>query len=431
MYCPDCNSENIRKNGVRRGLQRYACNKCKRNWTEGSSTPQLSGRVTSTSSSWDDLNYKFIDAEFLSEKGPPTLDELLDKFSIKKDDWEVTNFKINQWDVAAKYEVDGKIHWNVHTNYQAKATLLRKIPIKCSFPTVHGAIVKTINFNKVKFKKRKLNKCIIVPDLQAGYSRDMQTSKMTPLHDLKALSIVTRIIKNIKPDKIIILGDMLDLPDWSTHFLLRPEFAFTTQASLDFVSSWISEVRPYCKEMIYIEGNHEKRMIDSIVKNTIQAYGIRPANEPEVPPVISIPYLLGLYKMDVEYVGDYPKGEYYINNNLVCVHGNKVGAKSGQTSTKLLENARISIISGHTHRLEMAHKTIWTRGIPKIYQAVSLGTLAMIDGTVPSSSARHNWQQGFGVVEYDDEKFNVEVVGIYEGFCIYRGKEYKAVSSIE
>ena len=79
----------------------------------------------------------------------------------------------------------------------------------------------------------------------------------------------------------------------------------------------------------------------------------------------------------------------------------------------------------------MAHKTIWTRGTPKIYQAVSLGTLARIDGTVPSSSARHNWQHGFGVVEYDDEKFNVEVVGIYEGFCIYRGKEYKAVSSVE
>ena len=427
MNCPDCNSLNTKKNGVRRGLQRYNCNSCKRHWTEGTATPQLVSGVTSISSSWDELNYKFIDAEFSGGEGPPTLDELLDKFSVKKDDWEVTNFKINQWDVAAKSEVDGKIVWNVHTNYQAKATLLRKIPIKCSFPIIHGAVVKPINFDKVKFKKRELHKCIVIPDLQAGYSRDMQTSEMTPLHDLKALSIVTRIIKQVKPDKIVLLGDMLDLPDWSTHYLVRPEFTFTTQASLDFVSSWIAGVRPYCKEMVYIEGNHEKRMIDSIVKNTIQAYGIRPANEPDVPPVVSIPYLLGLHKMGVDYVGDYPKGEYYINNNLVCIHGNKVGAKSGQTSTKLLENARISVISGHTHRLEMAHKTIWSRGTPKIYQAVSLGTLAMIDGTVPSSSARHNWQQGFGVVEYDDEKFNIEVVGIYEGLCIYRGKEYNAL----
>jgi predicted phosphodiesterase len=249
---------------------------------------------------------------------------------------------------------------------------------------------------------------------------------MTSLHDTEAIELLDKVIESIKPDKVVLLGDMLDLPDWSTHYLVKPEFTYTTQASIDWLSSWIHNIRPYCKDMIYIEGNHEKRMIDSIIKNTIQAYGIRPANEPEAPPLVSIPYLLGLHKMGVEYVGEYPKGEYYINNNLVCIHGNKVGAKSGQSVTKLLENARISIITGHTHRLEMAHKTIWTRGEPRFYQAATLGTLSRIDGIVPSGGARHNWQQGFGVVEYNDEIFNIETVGIYSGKCIYRGKLYEA-----
>ena len=426
MICPHCDSTNTKKNGTREsGSQRYKCNDCERHWSDSSDVipANISG---STSSSWEEGNYKYIDSNFVHRDKPPSLDELLDNFSIDRSEWEITNFKVNQWDVSAKEEVDGKVVWNTHTNYQAKATLLRKKPVKCDFPIIHGAVVRDVNFNKIKFFDNGLKKCIVVPDMQVGFKRNMQTGEMTSLHDTEAIELLDKVIESIKPDKVVLLGDMLDLPDWSTHYLVKPEFTYTTQASIDWLSSWIHNIRPYCKDMIYIEGNHEKRMIDSIIKNTIQAYGIRPANEPEAPPLVSIPYLLGLHKMGVEYVGEYPKGEYYINNNLVCIHGNKVGTKSGQSVTKLLENARISIITGHTHRLEMAHKTIWTRGEPRFYQAATLGTLSRIDGIVPSGGARHNWQQGFGVVEYNDEIFNIETVGIYSGKCIYRGKLYEA-----
>lgn len=369
-------------------------------------------------------NYATLEGTFVDGKAP-TLGDLLAKFSIDAKIWEVTNFRVNQWDVSAKEEIDGKIHWNVHTNYQARATLMRKTPVKCAFPPVQGANVGKLKLS-VKLPKRKRSIDVVVPDSQVGYRRDLQTGEMNPLHDLKAIGIVTKVIKEMKPNRVVLLGDMIDLPDWSTHFIHSPEFAFTTQASIDWMSSWLKEIRPYCNELIYIEGNHEKRMVDSIVKNTVQAYGIRPANEPEAPPVLSIPYLLGLHKMDIQYVGGYPRGEFYINNNLVCIHGHKVGAKSGQSVMKILDDARISTIMGHIHRLEMAHKTIWTQGMPKFYQAVSLGTTARIDGIVPSGSARHNWQQGFGVIEYDDEDFQIDTVGIYEGKAIYRGKAYES-----
>ena len=263
-----------------------------------------------------------------------------------------------------------------------------------------------------------------MPDSQCGFKRNLETGELTPLHDLKAIAIATEIIKDLKPDRVIMLGDMLDLPDWSTHFVRSPEFYFTTQPSLNYVASWIKELRPYCKEMVYIEGNHEKRMIDSIVQNTIQAYGIKPANEPKSAPILSVPYLLGLDKLDVQYVGNYPHGEFYINNNLVCIHGIKVGAQSGQSVMKLLNSPRISIIQGHVHRLEMAHKTVWTHGKPKIYQAISCGTLCRIDGIVPGGGTRYNWQQGIGVIEYTDEDFQIDTIGIYEGKSIFRGKSY-------
>ena len=418
--CPNCSSNKYKKNGHRRGLQRYKCNECKKEWSDSRSEEPLSNINSSTAT--EELNYKYITDNVVAKK-PPTLKSLLEKFDVSEDEWKVTNFKVNQWDVSAKEEIDGRIVWNTHTNYQANATLVRKIPIVCDFPSVQGAKVSPLKFN-VKIPKRKLKIDVILPDSQCGYKRDLNTGELTPLHDLRAISIATEIIKDIKPDRIIMLGDMLDLPDWSTHFVRSPEFYFTTQPSLDYVASWISDLRPYCDEMVYIEGNHEKRMIDSIVQNTIQAYGIKPANEPKSAPIISVPYLLGLDKLDVQYVGNYPHGEFYINNNLVCIHGNKVGAKSGQSVMKLLDSPRISIIQGHVHRLEMAHKTVWTHGNPKIYQAISCGTLCRIDGVVPGGGTRYNWQQGVGIVEYTDEDFQIDTIGIYEGKSIFRGKQY-------
>ena len=420
MMCPKCGSNKYKKNGKRNDLQRYKCNECYREWSDTRGDEPLSN--VNTSSFTEELNYTYITDNVVSGKAP-TLDSLLKKFEISQDEWKVTNFKVNQWDVSAKEEIDGKIVWNTHTNYQANASLVRIVPIKCEFPAVQGATVSPLKFN-VKIPNRKLKVDVILPDSQCGYKRDLNTGELTPLHDLRAISIATEIIKDIKPDRVIMLGDMLDLPDWSTHFVRSPEFYFTTQPSLDYVASWITELRPYCKDMVYIEGNHEKRMIDSIVQNTIQAYGIKPANEPKSAPVISVPYLLGLDKLNVEYVGNYPHGEFYINDNLVCIHGNKVGPKSGQSVMKLLDSPRISIIQGHVHRLEMAHKTVWTHGNPKIYQAISCGTLCRIDGVVPGGGTRYNWQQGVGIVVYTDEDFQIDTIGIYEGKSIFRGKQY-------
>ena len=420
MTCPKCGSDYVKKNGKRGEVQRYKCNNCKKQFSN--TDDFFNDSNVSTSSMVEELNYVYI-TDNVSDGKAPTLQTLLEKFNVSEEEWKVTNFKVNQWDVSAKEEVDGKIVWNTHTNYQARASLVRKIPVKCDFPSVQGATVGDVKLN-VKTPKRNLKVDIVLPDAQVGFKRDIHSGELAPLHDLKAIAIATEIIKEIKPDRIIMLGDMLDLPDWSTHFVRSPEFYFTTQPSLDWLASWIKELRPYCKEMVYIEGNHEKRMIDSIVQNTIQAYGIKPANEPDVPPIVSVPYMLGLHKIGVEYIGNYPHGEFYINDNLVCIHGNKVGPKSGQSIMKMLDSPRISVIQGHVHRLEMGHKTVWSHGQPKIYQAVSLGTLARIDGIVPGAGTRYNWQQGFGIVEYDNDRFQIDSVGIYDGKAIFKGKFY-------
>ena len=67
-------------------------------------------------------NYATIEGKF-DESKPPTLATLLEKFNIDTDIWECTNFKVNQWDVSAKEEIDGRIVWNTHKNYQQNISL--------------------------------------------------------------------------------------------------------------------------------------------------------------------------------------------------------------------------------------------------------------------------------------------------------------------
>ena len=183
MTCPKCGSDYIKKNGKRGEVQRYKCNNCKKGFSN--TDDFFSDSNMSTSSMVEELNYVYI-TDNVSDGKAPTLQTLLEKFNVSEEEWKVTNFKVNQWDVSAKEEVDGKIVWNTHTNYQARASLVRKRPVKCDFPSVQGATVGDVKLN-VKTPKRKLNLDIVLPDAQVGFKRDIHSGELTPLHDLKLL----------------------------------------------------------------------------------------------------------------------------------------------------------------------------------------------------------------------------------------------------
>ena len=171
MTCPNCGSIKNKKNGKVKEVQTYKCHDCKREFLEEYADIPMSN--VNTSSMVEELNYTYL-TDNVATGEAPSLETLLKKFSISEDIWKVTNFKVNQWDVSAKEEVDGKRWWNTHTNYQARASLVRKIPIKCDFPPVQGAKVSKISFN-VKTPKRDLKLDVILPDAQVGFKRDLNT----------------------------------------------------------------------------------------------------------------------------------------------------------------------------------------------------------------------------------------------------------------
>lgn len=274
--------------------------------------------------------------------------------------------------------------------------------------------------------------CVILPDPQIGYRRDLITGEMDPFHDEQAMDAALRVLKAARPDLIINLGDTLDLAEFS-RFEQEPGFALTTQASIDRVHAFLAQQRilaPHA-EIRMIEGNHDRRLRNQIVANAKAAFGLRQANVPESWPVMSVPFLLRLDELGVEYVEGYPAGVTWINDRLACVHGERLKV------SQVVDDERVSTIQGHVHRIELQHKTRRVRDGSKTSLAASPGCLCRIDGAVPSTKGStdsngraimrpENWQQGLAVVTFEpgDGPFHLELIPIHEGMAIFRGKTY-------
>jgi hypothetical protein len=286
--------------------------------------------------------------------------------------------------------------------------------------------------------KRDMKVAVILPDPQIGYRFDPVSGLLDPFHDEHAMNVALQIVQHLNPDKIVNLGDYLDLPQYS-KYAQEPLFAHTTQPSIDRGASFLAEQRASAPkaEIALIEGNHDKRLMDYIMRNAMAAFGLKRANSaPEDWPLLSVPYLLRLDEIGVKYIEGYPGGEYYINDHLKCIHGKRTG-KRGTIARSVIEDERVSTITGHNHHIEIAYKTIHKRDSLYTPFAAILGCLCRIDGVVPSvhttlsSNGKpiryyEDWQQAVGVVYYydDDPNMHIEAVKIHEGRALFNGKEF-------
>ena len=293
---------------------------------------------------------------------------------------------------------------------------------------------------KAKTKKATGFKTAVVPpDIQIGYYRNRDGS-LEPTHDEKALDVAIRLIEELQPESIICVGDNLDLPEMG-KYLTTPAYQQTTQAAIDRATLFCAQMRAAAPEarIVWLAGNHEERMPKYLLTNAMAAYGLRKGNAPDSWPVLSVPYLCRMDEFGVEYRPGYPASDYWINEKLRVIHGDRVKS-SGSTAHVYLNNEKTSVIYGHIHRIETAFKTREDFDGPRTIMAASPGCLARIDGAIPSTKGgvdldgrpltRHeNWQQGIGVVTYEDDgnhRFTYDVVPIYNGWALYHGKEFVA-----
>ncbi len=308
------------------------------------------------------------------------------------------------------------------------------------WPVVQPARPCVVKPSAVKPKKANgWRTAVILPDTQIGYRR-YESGELDPFHDEAAMAVALKIVRHLRPDVVVLLGDYLDLPSQSKYVQL-PEFAFTVQAAVDRGHRFLAEIRANAPEaeIHLLEGNHDKRLHDYIARNAMEALRLRRANAPDEWPVLSVPTLLRLDELGVRYVEGYPAGQVWLNDNVVCVHGAKVRS-AASTAAAVIDDERVGgTIFGHVHRQEFQTKTRRVRDGHKVAWAATPGCLCRIDGAVPSTKSAtdlmgrpvlsaENWAQGVGVVTFEpgNGRYAYEAVAIHDGEAVLRGRMFTA-----
>ncbi len=278
---------------------------------------------------------------------------------------------------------------------------------------------------------------VLLPDPQIGYRR-LDDGTLDPFHDEEAIDVALQVLNHERPDVAIWLGDFLDFAPFG-RFRQEAGFAQTIQPAIEYGYELLAKTVALSGEVRLIEGNHDARLQNYITDNALASAGLRCAKSgPDSWPVLSVPYLLRLDELGVEYVGGYPAGATYLNDNFAAIHGHKVKS-SGSTAAELTKDEQVSVAFGHIHRQETHHKTRNSRGKPRVIVAHSPGCLCRIDGGVPSVKSAiamrtgrpvrsfEDWQQGVTVVRYEttgEQRFALEPIHIGSGFALHRGIEF-------
>ena len=308
------------------------------------------------------------------------------------------------------------------------------------WPVVQPAKPVNARPRPVAKKAKTVRTIFVAPDPQIGCRRyeDGQTDWF---QDDRAIDVSLQLIRASQPDQIVNLGDTCDFPEWSSKFLVSPEFVLTTQPTIDrthrYLAEQLTEAPAGCESDL-LEGNHDNRLPIAITRNAMAALRLRQANTPEGWPVLSLQSLLRLDELGVTYHDGYPAGRVRLAagagplSALYAIHGERLSVSA------VAKNERQSIVQGHIHRIQDHYETYEVDGQPVIVNAWSPGCLSKIDGTIPSTKGAadakgrpklrwESWTQGVGIVTVAaDGAWSKEIVSIVDGRAIWRGEEYTA-----
>lgn len=290
------------------------------------------------------------------------------------------------------------------------------------------------------------HRTVLFPDPQIGYWRNLDDGEMIAMHDEEAIAVALNVARAVRPDRIVHLGDYLDLAEFSSKFAVHPEFAFTTQAAVNRGHAILAECRtilgpqePNADPNLYLlAGNHDDRLGLCILNNAKAALRLRRADTPESWPAMSVPNLLALDAVGCEYISGYPAGSLKLADGnksqtpLYAVH------ERGLDVAKVAKTQRQSYAQGHAHRVAMHSESYELDGEIIDVEAWSLGSLCRRDGFVPSVKGApddrgipvkrfESWQQAVGVLTVaPDGTWNMEAVRIRDGKAFYGGQVYTA-----
>lgn len=258
--------------------------------------------------------------------------------------------------------------------------------------------------SRARSKKRESLLLADIPDIHYGFRR-LPDGTLLPTHRPEVMDVTSQIIRDAKPDTIILGGDILDAPQVGRYEMDSNHFVDTLQLSLDGLHRYLAQLRadnPNAR-IINTKGNHDERFEKFLLKNAKPLFGIKPANMPSSWATNSIPFLLRFDELGIEQ----ETGPVQITDKLITMHGEF----AGDAVKKYLGRYACSVMFHHDHRRGYGRR-VFPNG--QAIEAFSFGCEADVTGSVPSYHNKVNdrglvveryedWSNGMGFLDYSEK----------------------------
>lgn len=216
-----------------------------------------------------------------------------------------------------------------------------------------------------------IRKVFVIPDVHVPY------------HDKKAWNLTLEVIKNIKPDVVVVIGDFADFyaisqfdKDPSRNLKLDWEVACVNK-ELDRISQVASN-----SQVVFLEGNHEDRLRRYLWKRAPELFGLLSTEE-----------LFRIRDRGWKFI---PYRSFYKRERVTYVHD--LGKAGLNALSQTLDLCGGNVVFGHTHRAGVLYRGHHGSQGHFGLNVGWLGDFRKLD-YIHRIKAERDWRLGFGIVE--------------------------------
>lgn len=230
-----------------------------------------------------------------------------------------------------------------------------------------------------------------------------------PYHDRRAVALFRQVVAELRPTRLVFIGDMVDMYPISSY-ARDPKRKAKLNDELDATNELLDTFdKLQIDETIFCEGNHETRLTRFVAAHCPELHTYIP----------TVPHMLRIAERGWTWV---PYGTHCERGNMLYSHEfGRCGKYAGHQG---LTDVGGNITFGHSHRLSVSYGGT-VAGVTHVALNVGwLGDLREIDYRHKTLAIRE-WQQGFGAVsESANGLIFAQAVPIVDYTCCVNGRVF-------
>ncbi|OHD28409.1 MAG: hypothetical protein A2Y38_16665 [Spirochaetes bacterium GWB1_59_5] len=233
-----------------------------------------------------------------------------------------------------------------------------------------------------------------------------------PFHDPKAIKGALNLVKEVEPDGVVHLGDIVDcwqISDFDKDIERLDTLQSNIHEATDFLAS-LRRVAPKA-EITLLEGNHEDRLRRAIWRaGRVLREILRLDQVGLIGKEGGWKKILRLNDMGIRWVGLNDQSHANVLPKIITKHGTKISTWAGVTARNEWMKYGRSGISGHTHRLSyFGHRDHNGRSV-----WIEAGCTCDLN---PVYCDDPDWQQGAVILRWSNNRrvMGEQIVGFRDG----------------